>query len=130
MALRKYVLSKTQTSTLVVVNESWLDLQGVLLVGFTLRDSESVQTWFDGIEQGLKIACCQNQHLSRSMDDIFSSPHGLLQHDCLWEEQIEPVPRAVIFSGMTQKEMLGIAEFWSLSGTSEMPLFMHSCRWI
>ena len=88
----------------------------MLLVGFTSQDAESVQIWFNEIEQGLKVACCQNNHLSRSMDDIFSAPHGLLQNDCSWEQQIEPVPRAIIFSGMTQKEMLGIAEFWSLSG--------------
>ncbi len=96
--------------------EEHIFLQGVLLVGFSSRDAGSIQHWFDGIEKGLKIACCQNEHLGRSMDDIFSAPHGLLQHDCSWEEQTEAVPRAVIFSGMTQKGMLGIAEFWSLSG--------------
>lgn len=91
-------------------------LQGVLLVGFSAADAATVQSWFGGIEEGLKVACCQEKLLDRTMDDIFSAPHGLLQNDGQWEQQIEPVPRAVIFSGMTQREMLGLAEFWSLSG--------------
>ena len=98
-------------------------LQGAMLVGFSAQDAETVRAWFDGIEHGLNVACCREDHLSRSMDDIFSAPHGLLQHHHQWQEQIEPVPRAVILSGMSQREMLGIAEFWSLSGKT---LYYHA----
>ena len=88
----------------------------MLLVGFSARDAERVTTWLSEIEDGLITACARDEHLGRTMSDIFSFPHGLLQHDCTWEDQVETVPRAVIFSGMAQREMLGIAEFWSLSG--------------
>ena len=85
-------------------------------MGFSAEDAESVWTWFAGIEEGLHIACCREDLLGRTMDDIFSAPFGLLQQQLEWQQQVEAVPRAVIFSGMTQREMLGIAEFWSLSG--------------
>ena len=91
-------------------------IQGMLLVGFSAKDAKRTKDFFATVEANLRIACCQEEHLGRVMSDIFSAPHGLLQNDCSWCEAVEPVPRTVIFSGMVQKEMLGIAEFWHLSG--------------
>lgn len=91
-------------------------MQAMLLVGFAAEDAEKTIDFFASLDSELKIACCQEEHLNRNIADIFSAPHGLLQPDCPWVPATEEVPRAVILSGMQRKELLGIAEFWHLSG--------------
>jgi hypothetical protein len=93
------------------------NMQGVLLVGFTEEEAHLVRGWFNSIEPALKIACCREDYLGRTMSEIFEGPDGLLWSECRWQAQKELVPRAAVFSGMTKDEMLGIVEFWSASGS-------------
>ena len=90
--------------------------QGVLLVGFGAEDAAALQTWFASIEPGFPVSCCSDELLGATLEEAVTASDGTFRHVLEWQECKELVPRVAIFSGMSQEETEGMAEFWSTSG--------------
>ena len=90
--------------------------QGVLLVGFDAEDAAALRSWFASIEPGFPVSCCTDELLGAALEEAVTASDGTFRHVPEWQECKELVPRVAIFSGMSQEETEGMAEFWSTSG--------------
>ena len=90
--------------------------QGILLVGFNADDAAALQSWFVSIEPGFPVSCCSDELLGATLEKAVTASNGTFRYVPEWQACKELVPRVAIFSGMSQEETEGMAEFWITSG--------------
>ena len=89
-----------------------LDLQGMLLIGFSKADGTAVEAWMLQMEPTFIVSHCTAAMLDATLDEAVSDRSS----GGFWREPHarvdEVLPRLVLLSGMTGEESVAIAEHW------------------
>lgn len=93
------------------------DLQGLLLVGFSEEDTQRVRQWFATMEAGFPVSSCTDQLLGGTLKEAVTNLDGSFRCIQGWEKPQEKVPRAAFFSGMSNNETMGLAQYWESTGS-------------